>query len=354
MTSRQEQRDGPERALRLIQVGLGGWGRDWYRRRLKDQPGVQVVGFVDASREALAAARTEFGLDPDRCYTDLGAALGAEDAEAVLVTASLPGHVPAAGTALAAGRHVLMEKPFAPSVAEARSLVAAAAEANRILMISQNYRFFPAPVEAVRIVTSGELGRLGVIHIDFRKGSVAYDKRRERHYSLPHPLLADMAIHHFDLMRMVADSDARRVRCHSFNPPWSHFRDDAAAEAVVEMENDVVVTYRGSWVSQAPATPWSGEWRLELERGEVRFTSRDDETGEADRLWVRKTGGRERQVKLRRMAAVDRTGSLTEFMHTVQNGSLPSTSGAANIGSIGLTYAAIDAAASGDWVEVER
>ena len=340
--------------LKVIQVGLGGWGRDWYRRRIQGFRDVAIVGFVDSNEQALETACTEFGIDAGLCHEDVKSALEATESDAVLVTASLPGHVPAAGAALAAGRHVLMEKPFAPSVAEARTLVDAAANANRILMISQNYRFFPAPIAVRQIVTSGRLGRLGVVHVDFRKNNTAYDERRTRHYALPHPLLADMAIHHFDLMRMIADADARRIRCHSFNPPWSHFSDHAAAEAVVEMDNDVVVTYRGSWVSQTPATPWSGEWRLEFERGELRFVSRDDETGKADRLWVREADGRERPVGLPRLDAVDRTGSLTAFVNAVRTGEAPSTSGEANVGSIALTYAAIEAAAEGRWVDVER
>ncbi len=340
--------------VKVIQVGLGGWGRDWYRRRIQGFRDVAVVGFVDSNEAALEAARDEFGMDAGVCHDDVVSALEATESDAVLITASLPGHVPAAAAALAAGRHVLMEKPFAPSVAEARTLVGAAARAGRILMISQNYRFFPAPIAARQIVTSGRLGKLGVVHVDFRKNNTAYDESRTRHYALPHPLLADMAIHHFDLMRMVVNADARRIRCHSFNPPWSHFSDHAAAEAVVEMHDGVVVTYRGSWVSQTPATPWSGEWRLEFERGELRFSSRDDETGKADRLWIREAGGRERPVRLAGMEAVDRTGSLVEFVHAVRTGEAPSTSGEANVGSIALTYAAIKAAAEGRWVDVER
>lgn len=352
---------GASAPLRIVQVGLGGWGRDWYRRRLLGFPDVRVVASVDQSADALAVARDEFGLRPDRCFATLEealAALASGDAadapQAVLVTASLPGHVPAARTALAAGLHVLMEKPFAPSVAEARELVREAAAVDRILMISQNYRYFPAPVRAAEIVGSGELGRLGVVHIDFRRDHVSYDEKRERHYNLPHPLLADMAIHHFDLMRMVTGADARRVRCHSFNPPWSHFKDHPAAEAVIEMEHDVVVTYRGSWVSHGPVTPWAGEWRMEFDRGEVAFESRGDENGEHDTMTVKRIGEKRKQIRLPKIGAADRTGSLTEFVACVRDGSVPQSAGAANVGSIGLTYAAIEAAACGGWVAVEH
>ena len=340
-------------AVRLIHVGLGGWGRDWYRRRLAPFGDVDVVALVDQSAEALLSAQREFGVGSSICFASLEGALEKIEADAVLITASLPGHVPAARTAIEAGAHVLMEKPFAPSVDEARGLVALAARRERILMISQNYRYFPAPARAAELVASGEFGRAGVIHVDFRRNSTVYDERRARHYALPHPLLADMAIHHFDLMRLVAGADATRVRCHSFNPPWSHFHDDPAAEAVVEMENGVVVTYRGSWVSHGTETPWAGEWRIECERGEIRFTSRGDETGELDELCVR-TKGRDQRIALETTDAADRTGSLTEFVRCVRTGAIPSTSGAANVGSIGLTYAAIEAASSGSWVTVER
>lgn len=340
--------------LKIIQVGLGGWGRDWYRRRLKPEPWVDVVGVVDQSADALRLAQDEAGVRADRCHERLEDALAATDAAAVLVTASLPGHVPAAGAALAAGRHVLMEKPFAPSVSEARALAKQAREAGRLLMISQNYRYFPAPQRVAQIVAHGELGRLGVVHLDFRRDRGGFDEKRRKHYALANPLLADMAIHHFDLIRMVTGSDARRVRCHSYNPPWSSFRDDPAAEAVIDMENDVVVTYRGSWVSQGPVTPWAGEWRLEFERGEVWFTSRGDMDRDVDEVWVRRADGKARREKLPKMDALDRTGSLREFAACIRDDREPATVGEANIGSIGLTYAAIEAARTDRWVDVER
>lgn len=340
--------------LRIIQVGLGGWGRDWYRRRLKPEKWVDVVAHVDQSPDALTLAQRDAEVPADRCFTSLDEALAATDAEAVLVTASLPGHAPASSAALAAGKHVLMEKPFAPSVADARSLAKQAREAGRLLMISQNYRYFPAPQRVAQIVSSGELGRLGVVHLDFRRGNVGYDERRKKHYALDNPLLADMAIHHFDLIRMVTGADAKRVRCHSFNPPWSSFRDDPAAEAVIDMENEIVVTYRGSWVSQGPITAWAGEWRLEFERGEVWFTSRGDMDRDVDEVWVRRDGGKAKREKLPGMDALDRTGSLRDFAACIRDGREPGTVGEANIGSIGLTYAAIEAARTGGWVDVER
>ena len=134
--------------MRIIQVGLGGFGRDWAERVLPQVPEAEVVGTADvfaASRERAVAAGLTSAED---CYASVEEALEATDAEAVLVTASLVGHVPAARAALSAGRHVLVEKPFAPSVAEAKELIELADAQNLTIAVSQNYRFFPA-VQAV-------------------------------------------------------------------------------------------------------------------------------------------------------------------------------------------------------------
>ncbi len=158
-------------AVRILQVGLGGFGRDWAVSVIPQVSEVEVVGTADVfagSRElAIAAGITT----PERCFSTVEEALEATDPEAVLVTASLVGHVPAAEAALRSGRHVLIEKPFAPSVAEAKALVALADEQQRVVAVSQNYRFFPAVQTVRKIVADRDLGDLHAVEIDFRQFS---------------------------------------------------------------------------------------------------------------------------------------------------------------------------------------
>src|SRR5205807_7252057 len=96
-------------------------------------------------------------------------ALASVEADAVLITGSLPAHVPVALEALNAGKHVLLEKPFAPTITEAQQVVETAAKRNRVLMISQNYRFFPAVRAVTALVREGKLGSIGSVRIDFRR-----------------------------------------------------------------------------------------------------------------------------------------------------------------------------------------
>ena len=142
-------------ALRILQVGMGGWGRNWAATVLPTVEAVELVGCVDAMPEALARARETLDLPEDRFVPALGPAMEALEPDAVLVTANVDGHVPLSLEALEAGKHVLVEKPFATTLEEARTVVEAAERRGLILSVSQNYRYFPAPRAVTELVRSG-------------------------------------------------------------------------------------------------------------------------------------------------------------------------------------------------------
>ncbi|HEX8598572.1 MAG TPA: Gfo/Idh/MocA family oxidoreductase [Chloroflexia bacterium] len=330
--------------LRIIQVGMGGWGRDWTKKVLQPAGEVALMACVDADPASLALARTKLDLPAGSYFESLAEALAAVDAEAVLITANLPGHVPLALEALRAGKHVLIEKPFAPSVAEAQQVVELAAERGRVLMVSQNYRFFPA-VRVVRdLVRSGSLGEVGSVSVDFRRYANRAAREGHRHYTLHQPLLADMAIHHFDLMRAVLGQEPVEIACHAWNPVWSNFEEPAAAFATIRFDGGTVVSYRGSWVSPGPQTAWAGVWRMECAGGEITWTSRDNLGASVDRVTVRPLGKRARRLELPTNMQIDRAGSLQAFARAVATGEEPESSGRDNLGSINVVYAAIEAA----------
>ena len=330
--------------MRIVQVGLGGFGRDWAEKVVPAVPEVEVVGTADVwagSRErAIAAGLTT----ADRCFPSVEAALEATDPEAVLVTASLVGHVPAARAALESGRHVLVEKPFAPSVAEAEELVALADARGLTLAVSQNYRFFPA-VQAVRqIVAEQTYGGLHAVALDFRQHSGA-DGVALPHHALDEPLLVDMSIHHVDLIRWVLGREVSAVDVRTWDPAWSMFTGPSEGAGLVESGPDLVTSYRASWVSSGLRTAWAGEWRMDFADAEVWWTSRGDgpQGWRSDEVRVRR-GGEVETLALPTVARVDRAGSLTEFVTAVREGREPVISGRDNLGSLAATYAAVESA----------
>jgi predicted dehydrogenase len=339
-------------ALRILQVGMGAHGRNWARRVIPEVPEVELVGYVDSDPYALDIVRSEIQPPAGMIFESLKEAISATRPEALLNTTALPGHVPVTRAALDAGMHVLLEKPFAPTLGAAHELVDVATQAGLVLMISQNYRYFPAPRALAGIVREGRLGKLHEVSIDFRRYSTAGPSGRGRHHLEEQPLLIDMSIHHFDLLRLILGAEPLRIYCEAWNPKWTDFSGPSATVASIVFDG-VVVSYRGSWVSAGPLTPWAGEWRLEFEQGEVVWDSRDDDMSH-DRVMIRPRGGRARTVALAPMARTGGWGTLTEFANAVLAGREPETSGRHNLGTVAFVAAAVESATVHEPVSIYR
>ncbi len=329
--------------LRLIHVGIGGWGSNWAKDVVAQNKDIQTVAWVEVVPEALALAQKNLKLPKERCFATLDEALAAYTADAVLITASLPGHIPVTRTALNAGKHVLLEKPFAPTVEEAQEVVELAEKNKLILMISQNYRYFPAVRKVVELVSTQALGPVSAVNIDFRQYSNSAPRETNRHYHIPQPLLMDMSIHHFDLMRLILAQEPRRVVCTTWNPSWSLYDDPASGAATITFDQGTVVSYRGSWVSTGEPTNWAGIWHMECEKGEIIWTSRGNIP---DSVTIRPLGKPATIVELPKIPATDRHGSLAAFVEAVQTGEEPECSGRRNLYTLALMFATMEAAAT--------
>ncbi len=338
--------------LKIVQVGLGGWGRSWATSVVRPQQAVELVACVDVVPTMLELAQNALSLTPAHCFTNLHEALAAVECDAVLITASLEGHIPAAVTALQAGKHVLLEKPFAPTIAEAQRLVDLADKQQRILMISQNYRFHPAVQRVRELLREQSLGPVGATRLVFRKLRNDAPRESNRHYHIWEPLLADMSIHHFDLMRYVLGQEATHIFCQSWNPVWSNFDEPASAAALITLADGTTVNYQGSWVSTGPQTSWAGRWQIECEKGEIRWESRGHDVPDTATIYT-KDGTRE-ELSLPKMPLIDRQGSLAAFIQAVQSGKEPGSSGRDNLGTLALMLAAIESSHRQIVLPVER
>jgi predicted dehydrogenase len=230
--------------IRIMQVGLGKWGRDWALNVLPVAEGIEVVAVVDHDPGVLEQARAAGLLEDIEVYDSLEVALRECDAEAVLATVAIAAHGPVTLAALEAGRHVLVEKPFAPTLWEARQAVDVAKARGLTLAVMQDYRYDPVLALVTRLVHERELGEVHGLVVDFRRDH-RYDDSKSLNSELDHSILIQIAIHHFDLMRALLDRDPVRIYCHTWRPPASESMAPQAAMAVVEFAGGAVATYRG-------------------------------------------------------------------------------------------------------------
>src|SRR5207237_9197317 len=122
-------------SIRMVQVGLGPHGRNWARQVLPHVSEIDVVAYVDTDPYALDALRQEAGVPADRCFESLKEAVATTQPQGLLNTTALPGHVPVTRATFDAELHVLVEKPFAPSVEAADQLVDPRDARHRILRV---------------------------------------------------------------------------------------------------------------------------------------------------------------------------------------------------------------------------
>ncbi|MDQ3444256.1 MAG: Gfo/Idh/MocA family oxidoreductase, partial [Chloroflexota bacterium] len=308
--------------VKLVHVGLGGWGQDWEMNAIPPVSQFERVAWVDAHEPTLEAARKRLDLPADRCFTSIAESFAAVECDALLVTAPQVAHVPLAIEAMEAGKHVLCEKPFAVSVDEARQGIEVAERTGKTLMVSQQYRHYPAVRKAAQLVADRQYGPVGTVRVDFRKWSNSAPVGNSRHYQFTHPLIYDMAIHHFDLMRLVLGRDAVNVFARVTDSSWSKFEEEGGAAITIEFEGGLIVSYRGSWISPDRPTNWAGDWNLECEKGNVFFTSREggDAGTSGDRVLVRPVGGGEEKVRLVQPRFWGRSAGLVAFAKAIETG----------------------------------
>src|ERR671931_1578350 len=110
-------------------------------------PEVRLVAIADVNPEFGADAARRFGYE--RAATDWQAIAGAPDIDAVSVVVANPLHREIVEGLLAGGKHVLCEKPFAPTIEDAQAMVSAAKAAQRHTAVGFTFRRSPA-INAIR------------------------------------------------------------------------------------------------------------------------------------------------------------------------------------------------------------
>ncbi len=147
-----------------VRVGLLGYGAIGHEhsRAVRHTAGLELAAVCDTSEQRLDAARAAA---PDvRRYTDADALLDDDGVDLLVVSTPPATHADWAARALAAGKHVVVEKPFAIRTEEADEILSAATARGLLACVYQNRRFDPDHLAIRRAVEAGLLGE--VFHLE--------------------------------------------------------------------------------------------------------------------------------------------------------------------------------------------
>ncbi len=199
-------------SARRLRLGVAGLGRAFTLMlpALTRHPRVELVAAADPRAEARARFAADFGA---RTYDSVEALCADDGVEAVYVATPHESHAAHAILAAHAGKHVLVEKPMAIAVDEARSMIEAARASGVQVVIGPSHSY-DAPVARTReLAASGEFGRVRMItslyFTDF-----LYRPRRPEELDTARGggVLFSQAAHQVDVARLLAASPAARVR----------------------------------------------------------------------------------------------------------------------------------------------
>ncbi|CAN5723011.1 hypothetical protein BH23CHL8_BH23CHL8_00080 [soil metagenome] len=147
----------PLRPVGVAVVGTGGVAA-LHLSALARDAGARLVGVCDVVAARAREAARDAGEDV-LCTDRLEDLLAWPDAEAIVVCTPNDTHASIGGRVLAAGRHLLMEKPLAIDLAGADALIEAATRAGVVLMPGQTHRFYDLGRRLREVVDSGAIGR---------------------------------------------------------------------------------------------------------------------------------------------------------------------------------------------------
>lgn len=190
--------------LAVAIAGCGYFGR-FHQDAWSRMDDVRVVGVADRDPDRRAAALALF--PQARAFADGREMIAATQPDLVDIVTPPSTHLDLVRAGAAAGAGMICQKPLAPTLAEARDVVAAADAQGALLVVHENFRFMPWFVETGRLLQAGRIGTPLAISFRLRpgdgQGPDAYLSRQPYFQTQPRFLIHETGIHLIDVFRLL-------------------------------------------------------------------------------------------------------------------------------------------------------
>ena len=198
-------REGMMQSLRVGIVGAGAWARQAHVPGFQECPGVELVAICDVDLARAEQAAREASIA--RVYRAASDMLAVERLDLVSVVTPDDCHLVDAGAAIAAGAHVLCEKPLATTLEDARALAALAAQAGILTKVGFAMRYSPAMAALRELVVTGALGEPRLLEA-FQQNGQFLDPMAPFHWKMDRRrtgggAIVEYGVHTIDLARWI-------------------------------------------------------------------------------------------------------------------------------------------------------
>jgi scyllo-inositol 2-dehydrogenase (NADP+) len=209
-------------------------------------------------------------------YADVATLLRKSDANLIVIITPHKTHYRLAMQCLKAGRHVVLEKPFAIRLAECDRMIAAARKRGLMLTTYHNRHWDGCVLGALRHIRKGQIGALVRVNVDARAPGLP-DARWRWSKSISGGLLYDWGVHYLEYALQLIDSDLVEVAGFAargtlaVRSPWKDDTNEDEASIVARFANGVVLNLTMTGLDPTPPDPNAPIFRLQGTRGHYAF-----------------------------------------------------------------------------------
>jgi predicted dehydrogenase len=299
--------------------------------------GLKIVGICDINENAVRQTAQKWEIPFNT--TDYRQLLARPDIDIIDIAIPNEGRVEIVKEAVAAGKHILIQKPFAHKLEQAEEMVRLAKECGVRLAVNQNARFAPFYRKAKEIIDSGVLGELYLITHEMRINQDA--AMADTWFAkIPHFLLVDYEIHHLDLMRFWSGQTPERVFTSGTRMPGQQFQCDMTVMTTMEFADGLRATLTTVDTLQSDKPFW--RFTIEGTKGSLYgWIDHEYNVFELE-YYTKDNPGQWTHVTPPGRWFVDAFyGVMFELMSAIQEEREPSISGQDNLGSVRLLHSMI-------------
>ena len=234
--------------VRIGVIGVGTFGVNHLRAfaQTAREGAAQAVAAADVDDARLREMGERFGLRTYGSHRDM---LAREELDAVTVVTPDFAHLQVTLDALAAGKHVLVEKPLDVTVEGCRQMVEAARAGNLLLQVDFHKRYDPYHLELERLTREGKLGDIlyGYCHMEDR---IEVPRDWFPQWAPQSSPVWFLGVHFYDLARWVIKSDGKSVFARGQKKKLVSLGIDTydSIQAQVEFQSGAVVSFDTSWI----------------------------------------------------------------------------------------------------------
>lgn len=338
--------------LRVAVVGAGILGRR-HARVFTELEGARLVAVASRTLEQAQAVAGGYGARP---FADVQRML--DEVPCDVVAVATPDHLHGAPVlaALERGRHVLVEKPLATTLPEARAMTAEAERRNLVLQVNYSQRFVPEYAWIKQRIDAGAIGR-PLMALSSKQDTIFVPTRMISWAAQTSPILF-MSSHDLDLVAWFFGARAARVTAHETRGVLESMGIAAhdGVDAIVVYDTGATLSCHSSWI-HPNSWPQITTDRMTIigETGVIHHES----TGRRVQCYTKADGHTETFTGPQTATEVDGRiqgafrASLEMFCRSVRDGSVPDTAALRTLHVTETQLAILEAARTGEWILLE-